>query len=136
MAWSLVFGLAALTLLWPLTSVIGLAEAIGNPTRALLLIALTGGAWIGVVGFGHAVRPIATLTLTGLVAGAITLVASIVVTGLGAESGGLSAVPTFALPLVAVEMVGSQTLLGLLAGLAAAGVQRVRGTGTQRGTNR
>ncbi|SEE73017.1 hypothetical protein [Ruania alba] len=121
------FGLAALTLLWPLTSVTGLADAIGNPARALLLITLIGGAWIGVVGLGRVARPIATLTLTGLAAGVITLVASVVVTGLGAESGGLSGAPAFALPLVAVEMVGSQTLLGALAGLVAAGVQRARG---------
>ncbi|WP_159618577.1 hypothetical protein [Ruania rhizosphaerae] len=135
-AWPLVFGLASLTLLWPLTSVTGLADAIGNPARALLLIAGIGGAWIGVVGLGHVARPIATVTLTGLVAGVITLAASVVVTGLGAESGGMSGAPAFAVPLVAAEMIGSQTLLGFLAGLVAAGVQRLRGTTTQHGGSR
>ena len=120
-AWQAVLGLGALVLLWPLTSLTGLAGAIGAPARALLVIALIGAAWVGVVGFGRLPRPVLTLTLTGVASGGYLLVADLLV-GTGA-SGGLGAV---AVPFLLLDLVGGGALWGVLAGLLAAGVQKLR----------
>ncbi|HLS63732.1 MAG TPA: hypothetical protein VK060_10165 [Ruania sp.] len=119
--WQAVLGLGALVLLWPLTSLTGLADVIGAPARALLVVALVGAAWVGVVGFGRLPRPVLTLTLTGMAGGGYLLLADLLV-GTGA-SGGLGAV---AVPFLLLDLVGGGALWGVLAGLLAAGVQKLR----------
>lgn len=122
--WQAVAGLGALVLLWPLTSLTGIAGAIGAPARALLVIGLIGAAWIGVVGFGRLPRPVLTLTLTGMAGGGYLLLADLLV-GTGV-SGGAGVV---AAPFLLLDLVGGGALAGVLAGLVAAGVQKLRGGG-------
>lgn len=120
-AWPVIFGLGALVLAWPLTSLTGVADAIGPAARAIGVIALIGAAWIGVVGFSRLSRPVLTLTLTGL-AGALYLTAAEVVAS-AAASGALSLFSLLAL----VDLAVGGALGGVFAGLVAAGVQRLRG---------
>src|SRR5699024_2210498 len=119
--WQAVLGLGALVLLWPLTSLTGVAAAIGPAPRALAVIAVIGATWIGVVGLGRLPRPILTLTLTGMAAGAYLVLADLV-TGAGV-SGGLSFV---AVPFLILDLIGGGAAGGVLAGLCAAGVQRLQ----------
>src|SRR5699024_1967532 len=120
--WQAVLGLGALVLLWPLTSLTGVAAAIGPATRALSVIALIGATWIGVVGLGRLPRPILTLTLTGMAGGGYLMLADLVA-GAGV-SGGLGLV---ALPFLILDLIGGGAAWGVLAGLCAAGVQKLRG---------
>lgn len=117
----MVLGLGALVLAWPLTSLTGVADAIGPAARAIGVIALIGAAWIGVVGFSRLSRPVLTLTLTGL-AGALYLTAAEVVAS-AVASGELSLFSLLAL----VDLAVGGGFGGVLAGLVAAGVQRLRG---------
>ncbi|MFJ3406611.1 hypothetical protein [Promicromonospora sp. NPDC090134] len=116
--WTLVAGLSALALLWPLTGLTG-ALGTGAP-RALTIIGLTAAVWIGVVGLGRVPRPVLTLTLTGLAYGLVaTLIGTLVpvLSGFGPGGG-----PAWTL----VPALALDTMWGALAGLVAAGVQRLR----------
>ncbi|MFE7404661.1 hypothetical protein [Isoptericola sp. NPDC057559] len=115
-SWPLVAGLASLALLWPLTGLTGVGGT-GAP-RALGIVALTAVVWIGVVGFGRVPRPVATLTLTGLASGVVTLLVSTLFGG----TGGTAGAAWTALPALAMD-VG----WGAVAGVAALGIQRARG---------
>jgi hypothetical protein len=120
--WSVVAGLSALALLWPLTGLTGMLGT-GAP-RALAIIGITAAVWIGVVGLGRVPRPVLTLTLTGLAYG-------LVATGLGllvpvlAGFGGPGGGPVWTI----VPALLYNAMWGALAGLAASGVQRLRGVG-------
>jgi hypothetical protein len=119
--WTLVGGLSALALLWPLTGLTG-ALGTGAP-RALVIIGITAAVWIGVVGLGRVPRPVLTLTLTGLAYG---LVATAIGTLVPALSGfGPGGGPAWTL----IPALAFDTMWGALAGVAAAGVQRLRGAG-------
>lgn len=120
-AWPAVLGLGALVLLWPLTGLTGVAGAIGTIPRAIGVVAVIGAAWIGVVGFAGLPRPIFTLTLTGM-AGGLYITAASLVAGVAA-GGGMSAL---GLPFLLLDMLGGGALWGVLAGLVAAGVQKVK----------
>ena len=115
-SWQLVIGLGSLGLLWPLTGLLGLTDLLGGAPRVFLLLGIIGGTWVGVVGMGRLARPIATLTLAGVLAGVfITLTAVI----LGDASGGRSL-------MVAIWTIAWQSLFGVVAGALALAVQRVR----------
>lgn len=117
--WTLVAGLSALALLWPLTGLTGALGA-GAP-RALTIIGVTAAVWIGVVGLGRVPRPVLTLTLTGLAYGLVaTAIGTLipVLSGFGPGGG-----PAWTL----IPALAFDTMWGALAGLAAAGVQRLRG---------
>ncbi|WP_285103553.1 hypothetical protein [Promicromonospora sp. MEB111] len=119
-SWTLVAGLSALALLWPLTGLTG-ALGSGGP-RALAIIGITAAVWIGVVGLGRVPRPVLTLTLTGLAYGLVaTAIGTLVpvLSGFGGPGGG----PAWTL----VPALAFDTMWGALAGIAAAGVQRLRG---------
>lgn len=110
--------------LLPLTVMVsrhmGLYEALGQPTAPLLMVALVTLVWVGVVGGARLPHPVATLTLTGLAAGVyITLVEASVLLSQREESAFL---------LIGFGFVAAiQTAWGFVAGLMAAGVQRLRG---------
>lgn len=109
--WLLIVGLASLSLLWPLTTLIGLDS--GAP-RALTIIAVIAATWIGVVGFGRVPRPVLVLTLTGLGYGLITFAVSGV---FGSVDGPIWTA------LVALVI---DTFWGAMAGLMALVIQQIR----------
>lgn len=124
--WALVAGLSALALLWPLTGLTGLFGS-GAP-RALTIIGITAVIWIGVVGLGRVPRPVLTLTLTGVAYGLVTSLLGLLVPALGGFGGPGGAAWTM------IPALFMNAFWGALAGLAAAGVQRLRGA--DRGTGR
>ncbi|MEU4384090.1 hypothetical protein [Promicromonospora sp. NPDC023805] len=121
--WAVVAGLSALALLWPLTGLTGVLGT-GAP-RAFVILGITAAVWIGVVGLGRVPRPVLTLTLTGLAYGVVGVALSQLVpvlAGFGGP-GGSGVEPAWTIiPALLVD-----TLVGLLAGLVAAGVQRLLG---------
>lgn len=123
--WAVVAGLSALALLWPLTGLTGVLGT-GAP-RAFAVIGIIAAVWIGVVGLGRVPRPVLTLTLTGLAYGVVGVALSQLVpvlAGFGGP-GGSGAEPAWTIiPALLID-----TSVGLLAGLVAAGVQRLRGAG-------
>jgi hypothetical protein len=118
--WAVVAGLSALALLWPLTGLTG-TFGTGAP-RAFAIIGVTGAVWIGVVGLGRVPRPVLTLTLTGLAYGLVATALGLLVpvlAGFGGPGGG----PAWTI----VPALAYNAVWGALAGLVAAGVQRLRG---------
>lgn len=107
--WLLIIGLASLSLLWPLTSQWQLGQ--GLP-RAAAILGLTAVVWVGVVGVGRIPRPVLTLTLAGVLHGAIGLVVGWVLPGDG--PGGSLAALWLMLPALATS-AGAGALLGLVA---------------------
>jgi hypothetical protein len=118
--WAVVAGLAAMALLWPLTGLTGLFGT-GAP-RALTIVGLTAVVWIAVVGLGRVPRPVLTLTLTGVAYGLVTMLLGLLVPALGGFGGPSGAAAWTVIPELLMNAVW-----GALAGLAAAGVQRLRG---------
>lgn len=118
--WAVVAGLATLALLWPLTGLTGVLGT-GAP-RATAVIGITAAVWIGVVGLGRVPRPVLTLTLTGVAYGLVATALGILVPVLAGFGPG-SVGPAWS--IVPVLLVYS--LWGAVVGLAAAGVQRLRG---------
>lgn len=114
--WPLVIGLGSLALLWPLTSALGLHELLGGGARAALLLAVIAAVWIGVVGLGRVARPVMTLTLAGVVAGALVALTALVL----GDASGVRAV------LVTIWSVTWQVLMGVVTGVIAHGIQQVR----------
>lgn len=115
--WLLIIGLASLALLWPLTSLWGLAE---GPARALTLLALTGAVWIGVVGLGRVPRPVLTLTLTAILHGILTVLLGVFVAGSGPA-------PEPARLWILLPVLVRDAGIGALLGLVALGVQKSLG---------
>lgn len=109
--WLLIVGLASLSLLWPLTNLIGIGQ--GAP-RALTIIAIVAVTWIAVVGFGRVPRPVLVLTLTGLAHGAISMIVA-------AIFGGVDG-PIWTL-FVAIVI---DAFWGAVAGLLAFAIQQMR----------
>jgi hypothetical protein len=118
MSWPLVLGLGSLALLWPLAELIGLSDAIGRLTTALVIFAVVAIVWIGTVGFCRAPRPVLTLTLAGAVYGGF-LVAFAAAFGTHPDFGGVLAVG------VALFEIGRSALLGSIAGVLARAVQKM-----------
>ena len=120
----LILGLGLLALVRPLASIVveQSGHELGAAPRLLLTAAITL-VWVAAVGLGRAPRPLLTLVLAGLV----YAVAAIVLSGilspllLGHLSGPL------AQPLAIVPMLLVNALWGLIAGLLALGVRRLRG---------
>ncbi|MDR2998000.1 MAG: hypothetical protein LBU78_07765 [Microbacterium sp.] len=111
--WLLVLGLSSLALLWPLTGLLSIGE--GAP-RAFTIIGLIAVAWIGVVGFARVRRPVLTLTLVGIGYGMI-------ITVFGLVTGGRNGLDGWGTPI----MLAIDALLGLIAGLLALAIQKIRG---------
>ena len=111
--WLLILGMSSLSLLWPLTSLIGIDE--GAP-RALTIVGIIAATWIGVVGFGRVPRPVLVLTLTGLGYGIVTMATAVIVGSFGAP---------FWMVLVALVV---DTFWGAIAGLIALAIQQMRKT--------
>lgn len=109
--WLLIVGLASLSLLWPLTDLVGIPQ--GAP-RALTLIAVIGATWICVVGFGRVARPVLVLALTGLLHGVIAV-------------GVAAVVGAFDRPVWTLFVgLAIDAFWGAVAGLLALAVQRAR----------
>jgi hypothetical protein len=110
-------GLGSLALLFPLAHLTGLRDALGAAPTGLLLFGVVIATWIGVVAFGRVPRPVLTLTLAGTVFGVVLVGLSVTLRTLPDVDGRL-------LVLGAVLEIARSVVLGALAGLLAAALQR------------
>lgn len=111
--WVLIAGLSALALLWPLAELTGMPRGFA---RAAVILTIIAVCWIGVVGFGRFPRPVLTLALAGIGSALISHALSYLL-------GDGRAAPIWALPFSLALQAG----WGALAGLAAWGIQALRG---------
>lgn len=116
--WLLIIGLSSLALLWPLTAMWELGQ--GLP-RALALLGLTAAVWIGAAVGGRLHRPVAVLTLAGLLHGGLALMLA------GVLSGGSGPFGNPAALWILLPSLAGSAGLGALLGLVAAGILRVLG---------
>ncbi|MGI6127557.1 MAG: hypothetical protein ACOYEF_11420 [Planifilum sp.] len=113
--WPLILGLAALALIRPIISMVGLSEAIGQPVVSIAVTLLISLVWIAVVVRARVSRPVVTLTLTGLAYGVFAILISAVFTPI--LTGQLQGPATNVFALVSVLLTNA--LWGLIAGLIA-----------------
>ncbi|MEV1130164.1 hypothetical protein [Agromyces sp. NPDC049794] len=117
--WAAVVGFGALALLWPLAGLIGVQSLIGGLATALIVIAVIGAAWILGVGLGRVPQPVATLTLSGVIAGVLITITSLVLGEMGDRAPGI-------LLIAAIIEIGRGAALGALAGVVAYAIQKAR----------
>lgn len=110
--WPLILGLAALALIRPIISMVGLSEAIGQPVVSIAVTLLISLVWIAVVVRARVSRPVVTLTLTGLAYGVFAILISAVFTPI--LTGQLQGPATNVFALVSVLLTNA--LWGLIAG--------------------
>lgn len=123
LSWPLVLGLAAVGLVRPLFSILGLSDALGRPATPVLLTALITAVWALVVGFSRVRRPVATLVAAGLVYAVAAILLSLVLSPIldGHVEGPV------ANPFAIVPMLLTNAVWGLVAGGLALALQRARG---------
>lgn len=118
----LVFGLALLTLAHPVVALV--SQLLGGNTSSVMaavgswLLPTIAIAWILVVWISRAARPVATLTLTGVIGGLLYALMVAVIQWVYAGGPILLASPAAMLGLVALN-----TLAGLVCGLIAWALQ-------------
>ena len=121
--WRLVTGLAAVALLRPLFSAVGISDALGEPATPLILTAVISVVWILVVGLSRVREPVLTLVGAGVAyALAIIVLSAILSPILDGELRGPLATPV-AIP--AVLMLNAAW--GAVCGVCAMGLQSLRG---------
>ena len=110
--WPLILGLAALALIRPIISMVGLSEAIGQPVASIAVTLLISLVWIAVVVRARVSRPVVTLTLTGLAYGVFAILISAVISPI--LTGQLQGPATNVFAFVSVLLTNA--LWGLIAG--------------------
>lgn len=124
--WPLVLGLAALALVRPLFSIVGLSDALGKPATPLLLTAAVTLAWVLTVGLSEVRRPVATLVAAGLAYAVGVIVLSAVLSPI--LSGELQG--PLAMPLAIIPLFVTNAIWGLIAGAMALLLQQLRRSGS------
>lgn len=117
--WGAVVGFGALGLLWPLLRLLGLEAAIGGLTTALVAFLTVSAVWVLGAGLGRVPRPVATLTLSGLLFGAL-LASTSMMLGEWPDYGVVATI------VAGVVELGRSAGLGALTGLAAEAIQKGR----------
>ncbi|GAB3536122.1 hypothetical protein GCM10027403_15760 [Arthrobacter tecti] len=121
--WPLILGLGALALIRPLASITGVSDALGKPATPLLLTLAVSIAWILIVGLSKARNPVLTLVFAGVAYALYSVVISGILSPIltGELQGPL------AMPLAILPLLITNALWGLIAGLLALFLQRLRG---------
>ncbi|MEV5763436.1 hypothetical protein AB0L34_02500 [Micromonospora sp. NPDC052213] len=120
--WPLVIGLAALALVRPLFSIVGLSDVLGKPATPLILTIAITSAWVLIVGLSRVREPLLTLVAAGLTYAAAAILLSAVLSPiLTGELQGPLAMPFAVIPLFVTNM-----MWGLIAGGLAVLVRRLR----------
>jgi len=122
--WPLVLGLAALALVRPLFSIVGLSDVLGKPGTPLILTAVITLVWVLIVGLSRVREPVTTLVAAGLAYAVAVIVLSAVLSPIltGELQGPL------AMPLAIIPLFITNALWGLAAGGLALLVRRMRGS--------
>ncbi|MCP2637641.1 hypothetical protein K0817_013865 [Microbacterium sp. HD4P20] len=118
-SWASVIGFGTLGLFWPVLRLMRMEAVIGDLGTALVALVGTLLVWMLGAGFGDVPRPVITLTLSGVLSGAL-LIATTVLVGEWPDYGvGLNVTAG------AIEVTRAAGL-GALAGAGAAAIQRAR----------
>jgi len=132
----MILGLTAVALVRPGVSIVESALGVSDPPAVpILLTVAISAVWIAVVGLSRTARPVLTLVLTGLSYAVLVLVLSAIVSPIitGSLQGPL------ANPVAIIPLLGTNAIWGLITGVLALLVQRLRsphghertGTGTR-----
>lgn len=116
--WLLIPGLAALALIRPIMSMVGLSRAIGQPFASIAVTLLISLVWLAVAVRARFSRPIVTLTLTGLVYGIFAVLISAVLSPI--LTGQLQGPATN--PFAFVSVLLTNAFWGLVVGVIARAV--------------
>ncbi|MEU4232069.1 hypothetical protein AB0F17_47920 [Nonomuraea sp. NPDC026600] len=114
--WLLIVGLAAIALIRPLFSMVGLSDTLGKPATPIVLTVAISLAWVLIVGLTQVRRPVLTLVLAGLLYGVVAVATS----GLALRGGP-------AVIFGSVSILITNLLWGAACGLLAVLLQRLRG---------
>ncbi|MFI7127987.1 hypothetical protein ACIBQ1_19975 [Nonomuraea sp. NPDC050153] len=114
--WLLIIGLAAIALIRPLFSLVGMSDALGKPATPIILTVAISLAWTLIVGLTRVRRPVLTLVLAGLLYGVVAVATS----GLALRGGP-------AVVYGSVSILITNLLWGAACGLLALLLQRLRG---------
>ena len=117
--WGAVAGFGTLGLLWPLLRLLGLATVIGELGTALVAFLGTALVWVLGAGLGNVPRPVATLTLSGMLFSGLLLASTVMLREWPDYGIGLNIV-------AAVTEVGRAAGFGALAGVVANAIQKSR----------
>jgi hypothetical protein len=121
--WWLVTALAAVALVRPVFSAVGLSETLGTPATPLVLTAVISLVWILVVGLSRVREPVLTLGAAGVAYALASIVLSAILSPiLTGELQGPLAMPLAVLPVLVVNAAW-----GAVCGLFAMGLQNLRG---------
>ena len=116
----LVFGLAALALIRPLMSMLGLLEEIGQPFASISVTILISIIWIGIVVLSRVRNPLKTLMCTGIAYGVFAIIISAIVSPIleGQLQGPITN------PFAMISVLVTNTIWGLITGFIAAAIQK------------
>ena len=119
----LIIGLAALALVRPLFSIVGLSDTLGKPATPIILTVVISVLWIFIVGLSRVREPLLTLVFAGLAYAVFSILLSAVLSPIlhGELQGPLTN------PFAMVYVLATNALWGLVTGALALGVQRIRG---------
>ncbi|MGP9538028.1 hypothetical protein ACT3SP_08450 [Brachybacterium sp. AOP43-C2-M15] len=123
LSWPLILGLGLLALARPISNTV--LDQLGldlGPMMPLLWTAVITVVWVAAVGLTRTARPVLTLTLTGIAYAVCAMILSGVLSPLllGHLAGPL------ANPIAIVPILATNALWGVIAGLLALAVQRLR----------
>lgn len=116
--WLFILGLAALALIRPIMSMLGLSQAIGQPFASIAITLLISLVWLAVAVRARFSRPIVTLMLTGLVYGVFAILISAVLSPI--LTGQLQGPATNVFAFVSVLLTNA--VWGLIVGVIASAV--------------
>lgn len=118
--WPLVFGLAALALVRPVMSMLGLLEKIGQPLASISVTIAISIIWIVVVVVRRVDQPHVHLTITGIAYGLLAIVTSAILSPIleGQLQGPITN------PFAIVSVLITNAIWGLVAGLIAAAISK------------
>lgn len=120
--WPLALGLGAFGLIRPVLNITGVAEDLGKPLTPVLVTIGISLVWIAIVGLSRVAEPVVTLLIAGIVYGVLAIIVSAILSPiLLGELHGPLANPSSIVPVLLVNAVW-----GLIAGLLAPGVRRLR----------
>jgi hypothetical protein len=74
--WPLILGLAAVALVRPLLSIVGVMHDLGKPYAPVLITVVISLIWIAAVGLSSVPNPVLTLVFAGLTYGLLSIVLS------------------------------------------------------------
>lgn len=125
--WPLVLGLGAFGLVRPVLNITGVAEDLGKPLTPVLATIGISLVWIVAVGLARVAEPVLTLVFAGIAYGVFAIIVSAILSPilLGELHGPL------ANPASIVGVLAVNALWGLITGLLALGVRRLRNVRTR-----